>query len=57
MKTVITGINMTVTPGIEIRVEKKTARMCRYRRPDTERHIRITNGRRYDPPRGGRGGR
>ena len=42
MKTVITGRNMTVTPGIESRVEKKTARMGRYLLPDTEMQIRMT---------------
>lgn len=42
MKTTITGRNMSITPGIEARIEKKTARMARYLYPETEMLIRMT---------------
>ena len=42
MKTIITGRNMSITPAIEARIEKKTARMSRYLRPDTELQIRLS---------------
>ena len=40
MKLTITAKNMTVTPGITARIEKKTERMSRYLRADTEMQIR-----------------
>jgi putative sigma-54 modulation protein len=42
MKTVITGKNMSVSAGITERVMKKTNKMERYLRPDTEIFIRLT---------------
>ena len=36
MKMTLTARNMSITPGIEERVQKKTARMGRYLLPDTE---------------------
>ena len=41
MKLTLTAKNMTVTPGITARVEKKTSRMSRYLRADTEMQIRM----------------
>lgn len=41
MKLTITAKNMAVTPGITARIEKKTERMSRYLRPDTEMQIRM----------------
>ena len=41
MKLTITAKNMTVTPGITARIEKKTERMSRYLRADTEMQIRM----------------
>ena len=41
MKTTLTARNMSITPGIEERVKKKTARMGRYLLPDTEMQIRM----------------
>ena len=42
MKTIITGKNMTVSPGITERVMKKTGKMERYLRADTEMLVRLT---------------
>ena len=41
MKLSITAKNMVVSPGITARIEKKTERMSRYLRPDTEMQIRM----------------
>ena len=41
MKLSITAKNMVVTPSITARIEKKTERMSRYLRPDTEVLIRM----------------
>ena len=41
MKLTLTAKNMTVTPGITARGEKKTSRMSRYLRADTEMQIRM----------------
>lgn len=41
MKMTITARNMTVTPSITTRIEKKTARMGRYLLPDTEMQIKL----------------
>ena len=41
MKLSITAKNMVVTPSITARIEKKTERMSRYLRPDTEMLIRM----------------
>ena len=41
MKLTLTAKNMTVTPGITARIEKKTSRMSRYLRADTEMQIRM----------------
>jgi putative sigma-54 modulation protein len=41
MKTILTARNMSVTPGIEQRIEKKTARMGRYLLPETEMQIKM----------------
>jgi putative sigma-54 modulation protein len=41
MKMTITARNMTVTPSITMRIEKKTARMGRYLLPDTEMQIKL----------------
>ena len=41
MKMTLTARNMSITPGIEERVHKKTARMGRYLLPDTEMQIRM----------------
>ena len=49
MKTTITAKNMVVTPGITDRIIKKTAKMDRYIRQDSELVIRMSkerNGRR-----------
>jgi putative sigma-54 modulation protein len=42
MKTIITGKNMTVSPGITERVMKKANKMERYLNGDTEMLIRLT---------------
>ncbi len=42
MKTTITGKNMTVTPGITERIMKKTNRMERYLKQDTEMFVRLS---------------
>jgi len=42
MKTVITGKNMTVSTGVTERVMKKTNKMERYLRPDTQIFVRLT---------------
>jgi putative sigma-54 modulation protein len=41
MKTTLIARNMSVTPGIEKRIEKKTARMGRYLLPETEMQIKM----------------
>jgi len=41
MKTTITAKNMVVTPGITDRITKKTAKMERYLRPETELTVRL----------------
>ncbi|MBQ6173640.1 MAG: ribosome-associated translation inhibitor RaiA [Clostridia bacterium] len=41
MKMTLTARNMTITPGIEQRIHKKTARMERYLLPDTEMQIKM----------------
>ena len=41
MKTIITARNMSVTPAIEERIEKKTRAMSRYLPQDTELQIRM----------------
>ena len=41
MKLTITAKNMTVTPGITARIEKKTERMSRSLRADTDMQIRM----------------
>lgn len=41
MKMTLTARNMSITPGIEERVQKKTARMGRYLLPDTEMQIKM----------------
>ncbi|MBQ8161309.1 MAG: ribosome-associated translation inhibitor RaiA [Clostridia bacterium] len=41
MKLTITARNMSVTPGITQRVERKTARMERYLLPETEMQIKM----------------
>jgi ribosomal subunit interface protein len=49
MKTTITAKNMIVTPGITDRIMKKTTKMERYLRPETELTVRLgknKNGRR-----------
>jgi putative sigma-54 modulation protein len=45
MKTTITGKNMVVTPGITERIMKKTNRMERYLKPDTEMFVRLSKER------------
>lgn len=45
MKMTITAKNMVVTPGITKRIEKKTASMERYLKPDTEMHVRLRKER------------
>ena len=49
MKTTITAKNMVVTPGITERVTKKTGKMDRYLKAETEMTVRLSkekNGRR-----------
>ncbi len=41
MRMTLTARNMSITPGIEERVHKKTARMGRYLLPDTEMQIKM----------------
>lgn len=41
MKTTITAKNMVVTPGITQRIMKKTQKMERYLKPDTEMFVRM----------------
>lgn len=41
MKMTITARNMTVSPGVTKRIEKKTERMGRYLLPDTEMQIKM----------------
>ena len=45
MKTTITAKNMIVTPGITERIMKKTNRMERYLKPDTEMFVRLSKER------------
>lgn len=45
MKTIITAKDMTVTPGITNRINKKTATMERYLKPDTEMYVRLRRER------------
>ncbi len=45
MKTTITGKNMVVTPGIHDRIMKKTNRMERYLKQDTEMFVRLSKER------------
>jgi putative sigma-54 modulation protein len=45
MKTTITGKNMVVTPGITERIMKKTNRMERYLKQDTEMFVRLSKER------------
>jgi len=45
MKMTITAKNMIVSPAITQRIEKKTATMGRYLRPDTEMFIRLRKER------------
>ncbi len=45
MKTTITGKNMVVTPGITDRIMKKTNRMERYLKQDTEMFVRLSKER------------
>ena len=42
MKLTIYAKNMTVTPNITRRIEKKTERMSRYLLPETEMQIRLS---------------
>ena len=42
MKTIITGKNMNISTGITERVMKKTNKMERYLKPDTEMIVRLT---------------
>ena len=42
MKTTITGKNMSISEGITERVMKKTNKMERYLKPDTEMIVRLT---------------
>ena len=42
MKTVITGKDMVVSPGINERVMKKINKMERYLNPDTQIFVRLT---------------
>ena len=41
MKTTITAKNMVVTPGITKRIDRKTATMEKYLKPDTEMIVRL----------------
>ena len=41
MKTTLVARNMSITPGITQRIEKKTARMGRYLLPETEMQIKM----------------
>jgi len=41
MKMTLSARNMSITPGITERIEKKTARMGRYLWPDTEMQIKM----------------
>ena len=45
MKTTITGKNMVVTPGITDRIMKKTNRMERYLKQETEMFVRLSKER------------
>ena len=45
MKLIITARNMTVTPAIEERIEKKTQRMSKYLLPDVELQIKLQKGK------------
>jgi len=45
MKTTITAKNMVVTPGISDRIMKKTNRMERYLKQDTEMFVRLSKER------------
>ncbi len=46
MKTTITsGKDMNVTPGIQRRIDRKTASMSRYLRQDTEMYVRLRKER------------
>ncbi len=45
MKTTITAKNMVVTPGITERIMKKTAKMERYLRPETELTVRLNKNK------------
>ena len=46
MKTIITsGKDMVVTPGIQKRIDRKTASMSRYLRQDTEMYVRLRKER------------
>ena len=45
MKMTITAKNMVVTPGITQRIERKTATMERYLKPDTELIVRLRKER------------
>ena len=45
MKTTITAKNMVVTPGITERIMKKTNRMERYLKQDTEMFVRLSKER------------
>lgn len=45
MKTTIIGKNMVVTPGITERIMKKTNRMERYLKQDTEMFVRLSKER------------
>ncbi len=45
MKTTVTGKNMPITPGITDRITKKTNRMERYLKPDTEMFVRLSKER------------
>ena len=41
MKMTLSARNMSITPGIQQRIDKKTARMERYLLPDTEMQIKM----------------
>ena len=41
MKMTLSARNMSITPGIEQRIDKKTARMGRYLLPETEMQIKM----------------
>ena len=42
MKLTIYAKNMTVSPNVTRRIEKKTEKMVRYLLPDTEMQIRLS---------------